>query len=238
MGPRGRRFESCHPDFTFVLQPVTDRRCGRASIEIAMGPKVAVSKMRTVCKVAPVKVLSFFLITACLVSLGTAQVAAPSKVDLKPTPTPFPDELAPGSAPLPSVPQMQDLSRLDEAFKHTSIGKAADDNRERIEIRTLQNRIADDPDIVAAKKNAEAARTDLEKRERLRAYYQLAYGRMRRSASSGDTRKALDDEEAAHLKLLDQPRVRPVPGGTIPPVETKTKAEKKKKAKLGRVIGS
>ena len=200
--------------------------------------KVGVSKTLGVCKVVPVKVLSFFLITVCLVSLGKAQVAAPAKVDLKPTPTPFPDELQPGPAPVPSVPQLPDLSRLDEAFKHTSIGKEADENRERIEIRTLQNRIVDDPDIVAAKKSAAAARTDLEKRDRLRDFYQLSYGRMRRLAASEDTRKALDEEETEHLKLLDQPRVRPVPGGTIPPVEAKTKAEKKKKSKLGRVTGS
>jgi hypothetical protein len=200
--------------------------------------KVGVSKTLRVCKVVPVKVLPFFLIAVCLVSLGKGQDAAPAKVDLKPTPTPFPAELSPEPAPMPSVPQLPELSRLDEAFKHTSIGKEADQNRERIEIRTLQNRFADDPEIVAAKKNAEAARTDLEKRERLRTYYQISYGRMRRSASSEDTRKALDEEEAAHLKLLDQPRVRPVPGGTIPPVEKKTKADKKKKPKLGRVIGS
>jgi hypothetical protein len=200
--------------------------------------KVGVSKTLRVCKVVPVKVLSFFLIAVCLVSLSKAQDAAPAKVDLKPTPTPFPEELAPGPAPAPSVPQLPELSHLDEAFKHTSIGKEADENRQRIEIRTLQNRFADDPEIVAAKKNAEAARTDLEKRERLRAYYQLSYGRMRGSAAAEDTRKALDEEETAHLKLLDQPRVRPVPGGTIPPVENKTKAEKKKKAKLGRVTGS
>jgi hypothetical protein len=170
-------------------------------------------------------------------TLSQAQDAAPAKVNL-PTPTPFPAEISPGPTPLPSVPQLPDLARLDEAFKHTSIGKAADENRERLEIRSLQNRIVNDPDIVAAQKNAEAAPTDLEKRERLRAYYQLSYGRMRRSASAEDTRKALDEDEAAHLKLLDQPRVRPIPGGTIPPVEKKTKAEKKKKPKLGRVIGS
>jgi hypothetical protein len=171
--------------------------------------------------------------------LSKAQDAAPAKVDLTPTPPPtLPAETPSGPTPLPSAPQLPDLSRLDEAFKRTSIGKAADENRQRIEIRSLQNRTAHDPDLVAAKRAAETARTDLEKRERLRAYYELSYGRMRRLASSDGTRKALDEDEAAHLKFLDQPRVRPVPGGTIPPVEKKTKAEKKKKPKLGRVTGS
>jgi len=184
------------------------------------------------------KVILCLFIAAGFGALSKAQDAAPAKVDLQPTPAPFPEETVPGPTPLPSIPQLPELSRLDEAFKHTSIGKAADENRQRQEIRSLQNRISDDPDIVAAKKNAEATRTDLEKRERLRVYYQLSYGRMRRLALSEDTRKALDEEEAAHLKLLDQPRVRPLPGGTIPPVEKKTKAEKKKKPKLGRVNGN
>lgn len=184
------------------------------------------------------KVLPFFLGPVFLALSSSAQDAAPARVDLQPTPVPFPAETVPGPTPPPSIPQLPELSRLDEAFKHTSIGKAADENRQRLEVRSLQNRIVDDPDVVASKKNAEAAPTDLEKRERLRAYYQLFYGRMRRLALSEDTRKALDEEEASHLKLLDQPRVRPVPGGTIPPVEKKTKAEKKKKPKLGRVTGS
>jgi len=178
------------------------------------------------------------LIAMWLASSSSAQDAAPATVDLQSTPAPLPAEIPSGPTPSPSTPQLPDLSRLDEAFKRTSIGKAADENRQRIEIRSLQNRIVSDPDIVAAKKNAEAARTDLEKRERLRTYYQLSYDRMRRSASSEGTRKALEEEEAEHLKLLDQPRVRPIPGGTIPPVEKKTKAEKKKKPKLGRVTGS
>jgi Glu-tRNA(Gln) amidotransferase subunit E-like FAD-binding protein len=137
-----------------------------------------------------------------------------------------------------SAPELPELSKLDEAFKHTSIGKAADEYRARLDIRMLENRIANDPDIMAAKKNAEAAPTDLEKRERLRAYYELLYGRMRRSASSEETRKALNDEQTEHLRMLDQPRVRPIPGGTIPPVAAKSKTEKKKKSHLGRISGN
>ncbi len=184
------------------------------------------------------KVLCLAIAAAGVASLAQGQDAAPATVDLQPTPAPLPAETPSGPTPSPSTPQLPDLSRLDEAFKRTSIGKAADENRQRIEIRGLQNRIAGDPDIVAAKKDAESARTDLEKRERLRSYYQISYSRMRRAASSEGTRKALDEEEAAHLKLLDQPRVRPIPGGTIPPVEKKTKADKRKKPKLGRVTGS
>lgn len=184
------------------------------------------------------KALFVFIIAMFLAFSSNAQDAAPAKVDLQPTPAPLPGETPSGPTPFPSVPSLPELSRLDEAFKHTSIGKEAEENCQRIEIRSLQNRIANDADIMAAKKEAEAAPTDLGKREGLRAYYQLSYGRMRRLASADGTRKALDEEEAAHLRLLDQPRVRPVPGGTIPPVQTKAKAEKKKKSRLGRVTGS
>jgi hypothetical protein len=187
---------------------------------------------------------------------GRAQDAAQPTVELPlpaPAPTESPAALSSSSAPaqnaeqspvdlpalspppeipsnLPSLsPDAPELSKLDEAFKQTSIGKAADENRQRVEIRKLQNRVVGDPAVVAAKQAANAARTDLEKRERLRDYYNLYYRGMQRLTSSEDTRKALDTMKAEHLKLLDQPRVRPVPGGTIPPPTKEKKTKKKSK---------
>src|SRR4051794_4517908 len=135
--------------------------------------------------------------------IARAQDAAPAAVDLeaRPSPADIPDE----TTPSPAAPQLPDLSKLDEAFKRTSIGQAGDENRQRIEIQLLRNRFTNDADIKTAKQNAEAARTDVEKREGLRNYYHVLYGRMRRSASSEGTRKALDQEEASHLAALDQP---------------------------------
>jgi hypothetical protein len=131
-------------------------------------------------------------------------------------------------ANLPSLsPDAPELSKLDEAFKKTSIGKAADESRQRVEIRKLQNLVVSDPAVVAAKHEANAARTDLEKRERLRDYYNIYYGGMQRLTSSEDTKKALADMKAEHLKLLDQPRVRPIPGATLPPVAKEKKTKKK-----------
>ena len=127
---------------------------------------------------------------------------------------------------------MPELSRLDEAFKKTSIGKEADENRQRVEIRQLQNRVVNDPTVVEAKHYADVARTDLGKRERLRDYYNIYYDELRRLASSEETKKMVDDMRAEHLKLLGQPRVRPVPGATLPPVTDKDK--KKAKAKKSR----
>ena len=104
-----------------------------------------------------------------------------------------------------------ELSQLDEAFKQTSMGKAADTQKLRVEWRQLQNKVADDEDLIAMKRTANAARTDLEKREKLRAYYKLYYGRLRRFPMSAEMRQYLDAMETAHLGLTAQSRVRPTP---------------------------
>jgi hypothetical protein len=154
------------------------------------------------------------------------QDAAPAIVDLptEKTQTPSP---APSPSPIPEVPE---LSQLDQAFKQTSLGKAADEYRLRVEWRRLQNLVAHEPEIVSAKEAAQSARTDLEKREKLRGYYNAYYGRMRALASSDEMRKALDTFKAEHLKLLDQPRVRPVPGESAT-FDAKAEKEKHKKEK-------
>ena len=170
--------------------------------------------------------------------LALAQEAAPPTVDLKTQPEPTPMG-APTAEPLPSVsPELPELSRLDEAFKRTSIGKAADEFRQRVEIRKLQNRVGTEESVVAARRVADQSSTDLEKRERLREYYDIYYGKMRRLASDEETRKALDDLKAMHVKLLDQPKVRPIPGASLPPVPKKDKSTKPKKSRFGRTTGS
>jgi hypothetical protein len=139
-----------------------------------------------------------------------AQDAATSNVDLGPKPTETP-ELA-----KQTPPEVPELSQLDQAFKQSSLGKAADEYRTRVEWRRLQNEAINDPAIIVAKKSADAARTDLEKRERLRDYYNIYYGRMRARASSAELKNAIDTFKAEHLKLLDQPRVRPSDDAPIP----------------------
>jgi hypothetical protein len=140
------------------------------------------------------------------------------------------EQPSPTVAPVPP-PDVPELSVLDEAFKKTSLGKAADEFHQRVEVRLLQNRVSNEAPIVNAKNVAAAAQTDLEKRDRLRDYYNIYYGRIRSLASSEETRKAIDDEKAEHLKLLDQPRVRPSADGMPPPVPKKEK--KAKHSKLG-----
>lgn len=171
--------------------------------------------------------VAIFAILSSAASISRAQDAAPSTVDLQ-----SPRDQPPVPAATPSnPPDVPELSKLDEAFKQTSLGKDADEIRMRVELRRLQNEAASDPAVIAAKSSAEAARTDLEKRQRLRDYYNLFYDRMRTRASGEEMRNVLDLEKSGHLKMLDQPRVRHATDGALPtpPPEPKHKEQKKHK---------
>ena len=114
-----------------------------------------------------------------------------------------------------SIPE---LSQLDEMFKQTPMGKAADTQRLRVEWRQLKNKVANDPDLIAMKRAAESAHTDLEKRQKLRAYYKLYFARVRRFPMSPEMKQYVDAMEASQLGLTAQSRVRPSP--TASPTET------------------
>ena len=153
-----------------------------------------------------------FAILSSSAASSPAQDAAQSTVDLQ---TQKNQPEAPAATPV-NPPEVPELSKLDEAFKQTSLGKAADEYRMRLEWRKLQNEAAHDPAVITAKTEAATARTDLEKRQRLRDYYNLFYARMRARASSEEMKKALDFEKGEHLKLLNQPRVRHETDGSLP----------------------
>ena len=148
---------------------------------------------------------SRLLLLAVLAAPAFAQEATQPTVDLQPKTTED-SEAAATPAATPNVPE---LSQLDKVFSQTSLGKTADEYRTRVQLRKLQNRVANEPAVVAAKKAAESARTDLEKRERLRGYYNIFYARMAAYASSAELKTALNESKAAHLRQLAQPRVRP-----------------------------
>jgi uncharacterized surface protein with fasciclin (FAS1) repeats len=140
------------------------------------------------------------------------QDAAPPSVDLyegakQPniTPTPIPE---------PNGPNLPELPQLDEAFKPKSLGKEADERRVHIQWRQLKNQVANDPQVRAAKAFAQTARTDLERRNRLRNYYDIYYTRMSALASSPELKVALEALKSAHVGLLAQPRVRPSPSAS------------------------
>ena len=158
------------------------------------------------------------------------QVAAPPSVDLysgQKQP-----EITATPSPEPNGPDVPELSQLDEAFKRTSLGKVADERQLHIELRQLKNRVVNDPEVLAGKATAQAARTDLEKRNLLRDYYNIYYQRMSALASSAEIKLALNALKTAHQNQANQPRVRPTPtpeGYT--PTPAPTPAHKKKKDK-------
>jgi hypothetical protein len=146
----------------------------------------------------------------------------------------------PTTPPPPAQPQaaVPERAQIDEIFKQTSLGKEADERRLHIEWRQLQNQVVNEPDIIAAKRAAETARTDLEKRQRLRDYYDLYYGRMRVQARSTEMKTALDELKLAHLSQITQPRVRHVSDAGLPtPSPTPKKKQKGGHAKKFRVEG-
>ena len=151
--------------------------------------------------------LAMFAMIAWGITILRGQDAAQSSVDLHPKanpailPTPIPEK----------SPELPELSQLDEIFKQTSLGKTADEYRMHVEWRKLQNQVANDPAVVAAKKTAASARTDLEKRKLLGDYYKIYYERMQALAATPEMKAALDGFKAGHLGMLVQPRVRPTP---------------------------
>jgi hypothetical protein len=170
-------------------------------------------------KLAPIAVFLMIIVPTLLLR---GQDAAQPTVDLQPRN----EEPAATPTNLPDVPE---LSKLDEAFKQSSLGKAADEYRLRIEVRRLQNLAVNDPAVVAAKAAAESAPTDLEKRQRLRDYYNVFYGRMRSLTSNAETQAAVDKFKAEHLVLLNQPNVRHETDGALPAPSPSRPAHKHKK---------
>jgi hypothetical protein len=143
-----------------------------------------------------------------------AQEAARPTVDL----TTKAIEPSPAQAtPVPAAPELPELSELDQIFKQTSLGKTADEFRMHIEWRRLRNQVANNPEVIAAKKAAESARTDLEKRERLRQYYKVYYAHMKALTNRPEIKAGLEDMQAKHISLADQNRVRPSPSPSTTP---------------------
>lgn len=155
-----------------------------------------------------------------IMSILYAQDAAPPRVDLN-----VPE--IPAATPLPSA-ELPDISQIDEIFKQTSLGKQADEQRLHLEWRKLANEVANDPQVIAAKAATDGLRTDFEKRQQLRAYYNLYYEHMKAKATSADMKLAIDRLKQSHLSQTAQPRVRPKTDGVMnTPAPTPNEKEKK-----------
>jgi hypothetical protein len=171
------------------------------------------------------------LVGAALVIRG--QEAAPPSVDLyegqeQPEPTP---------ALPPNGPELPELKQLDQSFKPPSLGTDADGAKMRVEWRQLRNRTVNDPAVQAAKTYAQSARTDLEKRNRLREYYDIYYQRMSALATTPQIKLTLQSLKTSHEGLLAQPRVRPTPPGSPTPQPAPAKKKQPHKHKKNKLKG-
>jgi hypothetical protein len=129
-----------------------------------------------------------------------------------PTLVPDPSPTASRSRTIPALAKTAPaLSQLDAAFQRSPLGQAAEEQRLHLEWRQLQNRTAHDPEVVAAKAATTTAKTDFEKRVRLRAYYNIYYAHMQAFASTPETKNYLEGKKAAVLEGLAQHRVRSTP---------------------------
>jgi hypothetical protein len=182
------------------------------------------------------KIHGLIFATALLIAalLMHGQEAAPPSVDL------FPEQEEASPTPPPNGPELPELKQLDDSFKPKSLGKDADALRVHVLWRQLKNRTANDPEVQAAKKYAQTARTDLERRNRLRSYYDIYYQRMSALATTPELKLALQALKTDHENILAQPRVRPSPtpevSGTPSPTPTGTPVKKKNKAKHKKKI--
>lgn len=145
------------------------------------------------------------MVGAILIIFG--QEAAPPSVDLYEA---LPEATVTPTVP-PNGPELPQLKQLDETFKPPNLGSDAEWTKLRVAWRQLRNRTVNDPEVQAAKAYAQSARTDLEKRDRLREYYSIYYQRMSALATTPDVKLALDSFKASHQNALAQPRVRPSP---------------------------
>jgi len=147
------------------------------------------------------------------------------------------DESLGSARPSPEA-KIPERAQIDQIFKETSLGKEADERRLHIEWRQLQNQVINDRDIVAAKQAANAAPTDFEKRERLRNYYEIYYGRMRVMARSSEMRTAIDQLKMQHIGQLTQAKVRHETDSELPtPSPTPKKKKENKRSQKFRPEG-
>lgn len=139
-----------------------------------------------------------------------ASEAAPSPaptVAVEP-PSLIPPNILPAPELLPPMPTAPELQQLGTLFKQSSLGKAADEYRLHVQMVELETRIRNDQDLHDLKAAAQRAPTDLERRHRLRTYYERYYSKLRARAATPELKVYLDSQEASHELGLLQPHVR------------------------------
>ncbi len=136
-----------------------------------------------------------------------------------PSPTPAPPFIPPDFLPLPdgvaspppAVPPEVGVQQLDDALKRAPVNAAAESSRKQMQWRELRNRIANDAGLRNMLTEADAARTDLQKRKLLRRYYEAYYARLGALVSTAEMKAYLLERKNRQIGALQQPRVRPEP---------------------------
>jgi hypothetical protein len=204
----GRRFKSCHPDH---------RQMNRMKFLLAIVLILLSVPFRFLCAQEPPLPAKTEIASP---TPGASPASTRPQLNIPEIPLAVePPNLVPDSSPTisrrPAIPALTKaapaLSELDAAFQKSPLAQEAEEQRLHLEWRQLQNRVAHDPEVVAAKAATTTARTDLEKRARLRTYYNVYYAHMLALASSPDVKGYLEGKKAAVLGSLAQPRVRPTP---------------------------
>ena len=134
--------------------------------------------------------------------------ASPSPTAPIEPPSLIPPNILPPPEALPKLPISPELQKLNDLFKESSLGKLADEQRLHLQMVTLETRIRNDAELHALRAAADAARTDLERRHRLKNYYEAYYGKLHQLATTPDLQGYLVAQKAAHQMTLLQPRVR------------------------------
>jgi len=152
----------------------------------------------------------------------SAQTSAPAARDvtsLEATPSPsatvsveppslIPPNILPAGGALPQIPAGPDLKMLNDVFKQTTLGKIADEYRLHLQMAALETQIRNDTDLHESRAFADKAHTDLERRHRLKAYYQLYFKKLIALASTPELQTYLRGKQASQEISLLQPRVR------------------------------
>ena len=121
-----------------------------------------------------------------------------------------PSPLVPNTAPTPKK-NLPSIQELDTAFQHSSLGAVVEEQRLHLEWRKLKNRASDDPEVVAAKKAIDRAKTDVEKRELMRTYYKIFYAHIQALAETPEVKAYVEAKKNEMINSLAQPHLRPEP---------------------------
>lgn len=170
-------------------------------------------------KIAP-PLLSLLLLAPAplLAEEKPAAPAAEKPLQLAPEPAPT-DILIPGNLPQNPKPQGSAIPQPSSMPRSTTRGVtsmpsppnktqvAEDEVKQRIQYRLAKNKAMRDPAVQAALAAAESAKTDLEKREAMKRYYNLLNARIRKI--DGSLGKLAEERQGLATRRLEQTRIDP-----------------------------